>query len=287
MFPMDDLQLLPASSPSRWIILLCRVCNYRLCHLPGWGAGADGRMFILRVPPAGCLGQQGGQRGRSGESNDGCVQRGGNITPGRELAGTNLSKLSSLLQGEDVPVLPALPAGKGQGCRGRLGGGMAEGQREGWTGRTCRGVSCLAGSLLEASRAGLSWTRLSCHPSEGMCCRTRCPTTSSAVFGAGNRTGAPTLFPVPNPLSQEHLLRKRDGGCLQRQSPSALAPILPRKHPSSWEGDKEGFLQGWIFLCVPIPPLLPVACLLSSSLFPSTELRKRALPSAFPSPFSA
>lgn len=86
-FPVDDLQLLLASSPSRWIILPCRVCNYRLCHLAGWGTGADGRMFILRVPPAGCLGQRGGRRQRSGESSDGCVQRGGNVPPGRELIG--------------------------------------------------------------------------------------------------------------------------------------------------------------------------------------------------------
>lgn len=120
-----------------------------------------------------------------------------------------------------------------------------------------------------------------------MRCRTQCPTTSSAVFGAGNHTGAPTPFPLPNPLSREHFPCKRDRGCLWRQGLSTPASILPRKHPSSCEGDKEGFLQGCIFLCVPIPPLLPVACLLSSSPFPSTELRKRALPSAFPSPFSA
>lgn len=69
-FLTDALQLLPASSPLRWIISLHRVCNYRLCHLPGWGAGADGRMFILQVPPAGCLGQRGGRRGCSGERDD-------------------------------------------------------------------------------------------------------------------------------------------------------------------------------------------------------------------------
>lgn len=69
-FPTDALQLLPASSLLCWIISLHRVCNYRLCHLPGWGAGADGRMFILQVPPAGCLGQRGGRRGHGGERDD-------------------------------------------------------------------------------------------------------------------------------------------------------------------------------------------------------------------------
>lgn len=40
-FPTDDLQLLPASSPPRWIILLCQVCNYSLCHpSPGLGHGS-------------------------------------------------------------------------------------------------------------------------------------------------------------------------------------------------------------------------------------------------------
>lgn len=48
-FPMDDLQLLPASSSPRWIILLCQVCNYSLCHLPGWAMGAGGRMFVLNL----------------------------------------------------------------------------------------------------------------------------------------------------------------------------------------------------------------------------------------------
>lgn len=62
-FPVDDLQLLPASSPSRRIILLCRVCNYRLCHLPGWGAGADGRMFIFASPTSWVLGAAGRVKG--------------------------------------------------------------------------------------------------------------------------------------------------------------------------------------------------------------------------------
>lgn len=35
-FPTDALQLLPASSPSPWIILLCRVCDYPcVISLPG------------------------------------------------------------------------------------------------------------------------------------------------------------------------------------------------------------------------------------------------------------
>lgn len=45
--------------------------------------------------------------------------------------------------------------------------GLGEGQREGWMVGRCGGVSCLAGSSLEASRAGLSWTRPSCHPALG------------------------------------------------------------------------------------------------------------------------
>lgn len=61
----------------------------------------------------------------------------------------------------------------------------------------------------------------------------------------------------------------------------APASILPQKRASSCEGDKDGFLQGWIFLHAPIPPFLPMACLFISLLL-STELKRRALPSSFP-----
>ena len=62
-FPPDELQLLPASSPSRWLILLRRACNYRLRHRPGWGAGADGRVFILPSPTSPALGAAGRAKG--------------------------------------------------------------------------------------------------------------------------------------------------------------------------------------------------------------------------------
>lgn len=78
-FPMDDLQLLPASSPPRWIILLCQVCNYRLCHLPSWAAGAGGRMFVLS-PTSWVPGAQEGRLGCSGGSDGGCEVWDANIS---------------------------------------------------------------------------------------------------------------------------------------------------------------------------------------------------------------
>lgn len=77
-----------------------------------------------------------------------------------------------------------MPAGKEEECCGTVGGGM--GLAEGWMVRRCRGMNCLTGSSFKVSRAGLSWKCLSCHPSEGTCCRIECPATSSVVFRAVN-----------------------------------------------------------------------------------------------------
>lgn len=62
-FPVDDLQLLPASSPSRWIILLCRVHNYRLCHLPGLGRGSRWEDVYFASPTSWVLGAAGRAKG--------------------------------------------------------------------------------------------------------------------------------------------------------------------------------------------------------------------------------
>lgn len=64
-------------------------------------------------------------------------------------------------------------------------------------------------------------------------------------------------FPRPNSLSRELFLPKRDGGCLQLWGPSMPASIPPQKDPSSCEGDKEGFLQGWVFSLCPHPSPSP------------------------------
>lgn len=173
----DYLQLLPASSPLCWIILLCRVCNYRLCHLPGWSAGADGRMFVLQVPPAGSLGQRGGRRGCNGKSNDGNVQRGGNVPQGRELAGRNCLQSS-------------LCAARG-GCPHAVS--MASGERA----RMSRWAE-----RIKASRAGMSQTYPSCHPRTGdhpVFQRRR--TVTSCM---GNIPRAPMSLPLPIPLWRGH-----------------------------------------------------------------------------------
>lgn len=99
-------------------------------------------MFVLQVPPAGSLGQRGGRRECNGKSNDGNVQRGGNVPQGRELAGRNCLQTS-------------LCAARGRcPCAVSVAGG--ERTRMSWW-----------AERIKASGAGMSQTCPSCHPRTG------------------------------------------------------------------------------------------------------------------------
>lgn len=171
-----------------------------------------------------------------------------------------------------------MPAEEGRGCRGTVGGGM--GLAEGWMVRRRRGMNCFTGSSFKVSRAGLSWECLSCHLSEGKCCRIQCPATSLLCLGKQITLEPPCRFfcQIPCRWKFFHVRGKEDvfGG--------GTPPCWPSSHLGH---RRQRGLSAKAGFYVPIPPLLAMACFSSSSPFLSTKLRKRTLPSAFPSPFSA